>query len=272
MRLSESSLGTRQPGRTKFARTIFHSLAALLILGGCGGGGGDGGSGPQSGTSGIEGVWEGSVSAAVYRCVLGICTRDHYDTAPGVALAAQDGTFHVMTSDVRFVLSGRANVRRNAVSGTLRKVCIPPGTGTIQLGHVSIEGSYAFQRSLDLNYDFDECFGDGVINLNFHSASRQAASLSDIEGTWSSSQTVITIDQDGQFLGSTSGGCQLSGNIAAGSQSVSIFRVDMLIENCADWDGRPSGLAAIVSDASGSRTFYLSVLGSNRIFATALSQ
>ena len=261
------------PDSSKRLGSVFWPIAVVLLASGCGGGGGGGGDGNVTGTqsAGIEGVWRGSCNDRVYTCILGICVADEYRTVPAIAIATRDGRLHLFTATFELAFIGQATVSDGRVTGTLRQVC-DPLDGPPVFGHVSIDGSFTFQRSLDVSYDVDECIGDGVFNLEFDPTSRQAASLSAIEGVWSSQQAAITIEQSGQMLGSTGSGCQLSGKITPGSDTANIFEVDMLVETCGALDGQFSGLATVTGDSTSSSTLLISTMRSGAIISIGLAR
>ena len=225
----------------------------------------------EDGPQGIEGIWTGSRTKTVYRCVLFACAPHHTETTPAIALAAADGRIHLFAENSYSSIAGTARVSRRKVSGQLNHIC-DPLDGPPILGHVDIDGSFASGKTLDISYEFDECIGDGVFNLVFDAASLQAPSLDRITGIWSSQQVSITVDPDGSYLGADDTGCQLSGSVVPGSSTVNIFDISMLIENCPAIDGQYAGLAAVILHEPNPEILMMGGMGSDAIFWLGLQR
>lgn len=229
---------------------MMRCLIALLALAiaACGSGGNGGSS--DANAERIAGVWTGSHTMTVYMCVLGICAPHHTKTLPALALAASNGHIHLVSDDTGVGYAGVAQVKRRKISGRIHHIC-DPLDGPAILGNLNIQGIYSPRQSMQIDYNFDECIGNGVFNLTYHEASHRTSSLSAITGTWASAEITITVDPDGTFHGASNAGCQLSGSILPGTDPINIYTVSMLIENCVSLEGQYTGLASVVADEPG---------------------
>jgi hypothetical protein len=225
-------------------------LLVALAFAGCSGGNGGNSDASTVSSERIAGVWTGSHTRTVYECIMFVCAPHHTETVPAMALAASNGHLHLVSDAAGAGYAGIARVSSRRISGRLNHRC-DPLDGPPIFGHMDIDGTYSARRSMQIAYDFDECIGDGVFNLTFHEASYRPPSQSAVTGTWASAEIAITIDADGRFNGASNAGCQLSGSILPGTDSVNIYRVSLLIENCNGADGQYAGLASVVSDNPG---------------------
>ena len=245
-------------------RTWGPILAAFVAA--CGGS--QDGSILQEASTGIEGVWSGTQTDTVYVCIIFACVPDHTRTTPAIALAAADGRIHIRSAGSSSIV-GSVRVSDGQVSGRLHHVC-DPLDGPPILGHVDIDGSFASRKTLDLSYSLDECIGHGVFNLQFDPVSYHTALLPIVAGTWSSQNTYLNIDPDGEFLGADDRGCQFSGSIIPNSSTVNIYDVSMQIENCESSDGQYSGLATVFPGESEPPTLVIDSIGSRASMSLAL--
>lgn len=254
---------------------------SLVFLAGCGGGGGGGGD-TAGGPELLEGVWTGSRTYTIFICIIFICVPNHEETTSAMAIATDDGRFHLMPWDVvnspspggllSSQFAGKVQVTGSNVSGTLRRRCKPVEGPPIVLGHVAVDGSVARRVALDLNYEVDECLGHGLFNFDFDPASDQSASLAKVSGQWSAGTIALNVENDGAYIGATGAGCQLSGFIAPASVALNIYEIEATVENCISADGSYSGLATILTGQFGTETLVISGLGSDRTISIVVKR
>lgn len=240
--------------------TLAFIVAFLLTA--CGGGGGGGGSSssgdePDVSASQVDGLYLGQGNEA------------GFGTFTIVALV-KDGLLQAI-SDTGVLYSGSLNLQESRKFSS--SLVLYDEYDSMRYGTASMSGNYVGRDSISGDYSASTG-ATGSVSLSYvPEIYERPASLDLVSGSWRvnnlSTPTTVTFDQNGDIFGTDSNGCVFSGGVTIPDKSRNLYKVNLRIESCGEYNGAYSGLGSLVSE-SGSEDFIIIAANSNHGFGLDL--
>lgn len=243
-------------------------LSICLIISACEGGGGGGSSSPFTppAAQSISGIWIGTfISNVTYR------------TESVTGLIAETGSARFASTSTLAQYNGGISVSGNSFSATVTAYAplgyvFPDGS---QVGSVSMSGIFTAKNAMSGTYSGVGDFG--TFSLTYSGLYERPSSLAALVGNWtgivsgSTNTLTIMIDPSGNMSGSSTLGCNYSGNIGIIDSSYNAYSVNLNINNCGLESGNYSGLAALTDiSAAANDTLLVEVSSPSFSFVAAL--
>lgn len=241
-------------GRITLAFIVVSSLTAC---GGGGGGSSSGGDDPEVSTSQVDGLYLGQGNEVG----LGTFT---------VVAIVKDGRLQAV-SDTGVLYSGSMNLQESSRFSS--SLVLYDEYDSMRYGTASMSGSYVGLESISGDYNASTGAAGSVSLSYVPEIYERPASLNLISGSWSvynlSTPTTVTFDQNGDIFGTDSNGCVFSGGATVPDGNRNLYKVNLRIESCGEYNGSYSGLGSLVSE-SGSEDFIIIATNSNHGFGLDL--
>lgn len=199
---------------------------------------------PQS----VSGIWNGTATSSAFGTssdVVGLIS----ESKEAFFITSQGGQDH-----------GTVAVSGSKVTGSLHAIAptgqfFPDGSSATT---ISVTGTVHTKSTLSGSFSGG---GDtGTFSLTYNSLYDRPSSVALVTGTWLTSDGIlISVDQFGQFNGSDTSGCVLSGQVSIINSSFNAYKVNLTVTNCGLVDGDYDGLAALADNLAANDTLEVGV-------------